>query len=77
MFLEEDTLTFMDKVKEFYNQIVINICNLNRYFSRLYFISAFWTNRFYLCPLKNAIWMKNMFSWAIQNYNFLFFFEIF
>ena len=31
MFLEEDTLTFMDKVKEFYNQIVINICNLNRY----------------------------------------------
>jgi hypothetical protein len=31
MFLGEDVLDFMDRVKEFYNQIVINICNSNSY----------------------------------------------
>jgi len=29
MFLETNDIIFMDKVKEFYNQIVINICTLN------------------------------------------------
>jgi hypothetical protein len=54
MFLGEDVLDFMDRVNEFYNQIIINICNLNPYAEPAHIKLA--CNKFiYLFVTKNDI----------------------